>query len=79
MPTLSILPDKGIAHVAGSSMMTLAPPDEDEGWRFREMQMMPALYYEGAYIAYTGGTYCVPGGSSNPPTEILVIWEKYKG
>ena len=47
MPTLSILPDKGIAHVAGSSMMTLAPPDEDDDWRFREMQMMPVMYYEG--------------------------------
>ena len=73
MPTATIL--EGGVPALGSSSVCLIPPDPPGDWRFREMQMIPAFQAESS-------RYVGPDTALSParfqPTEVLVIWEKYK-
>lgn len=73
MPVATLL--EGGIPTLGSSSVDLIPPDPHGDWRFREMQMIPAFQAES--VRYVGPDQAM-SPARHQPTEVLVIWEKYK-
>lgn len=78
MPSVTHNAMVGVGGEFGKSVMGLVPPDESGEWRYREMQLMPSYQMSPSYTVLQGASYSVPGGTSLPPYEILVVWERYE-
>lgn len=54
----------------GPHTMTLIPPDDRPGWRYRDVQLLPSVQM----WDYAKNE---PAGPQTQPTECLVIWDLY--
>lgn len=78
MPSVTHDAKVGTRGEFSKSVVGLVPPDESGEWRYREMQLMPSYHMSPSYTVLQGVNYNVPGDTTVPPCEILVVWERYE-